>query len=579
MPFNPNGNLKFYAVPERDRVIYVRDRAAGTPVLPHTIAPPERAYFVPISGALFPHEPTMYDINQMQMGNCYLLAAINSIVARAGGPEFINNMIGIGAAPNTIRVRLFHRDSPEGDFYPVYIELDRTILELSIFHSKSGLASRFWKHAAPWVYVLEKAYAAYQCVFGGDCFAETTLESYNDGGRIYYEKKIISTRAPQTFIEAIGHGGKTAPAFEILLGMPAQGFLLYKNLDFSACPADPSSYFVDASAKIISDANSLIALVVLDSGISDFTSLGGAEQTAYYKIFAAAACDETLLNESFARLGVPPFLRQNFIQRAQCSSKGIVFKASDAQLITARKIAIKIAIDDFRSCLNKSYSQDAEPSALTRARELFFLHKDTRADQALDLVRRYVPDLQPAVRDVLQKYIIKNMLGKRGSGKYPPYQIDLYEKIHKAVQNSLVCLGSDYDVGPLSEETKVARPRANRNKGLGGQHVYTVLNCYRRGDVLIVLVRNPHGIYVRENVETMHRYYDLDGQLHETPALSAQWCMNNPRPIREHCATENMALPLPEAELRALLKGGVFELDISDITKRFRRIHIGQMRP
>lgn len=87
------------------------------------------------------------DIEQSQIGNCYLLAALKSIAQR--NPELIEDMIA-HRPDGTVVVKLWDRKEEDGDisFTPVEYHLDNTVI----------YAEKMNTHHAAWVYLIEKAY-------------------------------------------------------------------------------------------------------------------------------------------------------------------------------------------------------------------------------------------------------------------------------------------------------------------------------------------------------------------------------------------------------------------------------------
>jgi len=115
------------------------------------------------SKPLFPHMPNTLDVKQWGVGDCYLMAALISILNMAGGPQII--------------LQMMRQDPESGDVFIRLHDLN-TLQPRIIRFEKSIIVS--WEHArdSMWVQFIEKAYAGfarggYSKISGGhshDCF-------------------------------------------------------------------------------------------------------------------------------------------------------------------------------------------------------------------------------------------------------------------------------------------------------------------------------------------------------------------------------------------------------------------------
>lgn len=104
------------------------------------------------NAALFPHPPSVRDIKQGAIGDCYFMAGLASIVAQK--PEAVKDMIRDNG-DGTVTVKLFDVKTAEGQktFAPKYLTFDKSVL-----HTDFAIREHASKEA-PWVALLEKAYA------------------------------------------------------------------------------------------------------------------------------------------------------------------------------------------------------------------------------------------------------------------------------------------------------------------------------------------------------------------------------------------------------------------------------------
>jgi len=108
---------------------------------------------------LFPKMPDIHDVQQAAIGDCWFLAAITSILAVPGGPEYLRSIID-DDGKDWMTVRLYDRAlnplTKTLEFRPRYIRMKRTIVETT---SKETIHSR--SKDGLWVCALEKAMTAF----------------------------------------------------------------------------------------------------------------------------------------------------------------------------------------------------------------------------------------------------------------------------------------------------------------------------------------------------------------------------------------------------------------------------------
>lgn len=219
MSYHPSGGLTGPLTGQR---YYVPDTE---------IKAPTDFAFIPVAGPLFLTTPNPSEICQGNIGDCYLLAALLSITDHPKGADFINCMI-VDLKNNHVLVRLF-----DDNLKPILYELDKTILQhLSPLPNQQPSPRN--RHKAPWVYIIEKAYAAHRLKFGGECYQpqEWEPEDYR-GRRIYVLKNIGPPRKPENQLEALT-SGKTSDSFQILLGKKAESIVIPKDTFSDGDPLD-----------------------------------------------------------------------------------------------------------------------------------------------------------------------------------------------------------------------------------------------------------------------------------------------------------------------------------------------------
>lgn len=113
-----------------------------------------------LTGPLFAHRPSIDDVRQGNMGDCFLLAAILAIVEKPGGPEFIEKMMVLDPKANRVTVRFFVPwDELESTTAPIqarrYVTVEYSRIVPYFYDEQVG------SQGAAWVHILEKAYAGF----------------------------------------------------------------------------------------------------------------------------------------------------------------------------------------------------------------------------------------------------------------------------------------------------------------------------------------------------------------------------------------------------------------------------------
>lgn len=114
------------------------------------------------SGVLFPEgSPSLADINQRGIGNCYFLSAMAMIIAKPNGQQIIRDMIKEGPAHDQVTVRFF---DDKGEAF--HVKIDKSIRLNPVKRAGGPL----------WIILLEKAYT--------QTFLEGDYNKLNEGGYI-----------------------------------------------------------------------------------------------------------------------------------------------------------------------------------------------------------------------------------------------------------------------------------------------------------------------------------------------------------------------------------------------------------
>ncbi len=144
---------------------------------------------IPKETPLFPHEPSVNDIAQGALGDCYLLAGLSSIVHAS--PQMIKDCMRDNE-DGTVTVR-FYRDAKKADepMTPVYVRVKKSVPEGDVY-AKGSL----------WVQMIEKAYAASS--LHGDQGPELSYNTIAGGTSDKFISRLTGKKPPNEIMTKLG---------------------------------------------------------------------------------------------------------------------------------------------------------------------------------------------------------------------------------------------------------------------------------------------------------------------------------------------------------------------------------------
>jgi Calpain family cysteine protease len=184
--------------------------------------------------------------------------------------------------------------------------------------------------------------------------------------------------------------------------------------------------------------------------------------------------------------------------------------------------------------------------------------KTIRRETVLAFFDTHYSNLQHATRLLIDAFVKKHFPGKRGTGLYTPYQVELYKTVKRALAlGNYVAIGTGTNLG--RNPGSMGQTNEQKVKGLAGPHAYQVCGVMKTPDpqLRFLKVRNPWLQYVRQ--------YD--------------WKANNSANEEERRLTAIDRQQLNQQNTivgdMGSLGNGAFLVELSDVTKRFRKIYIG----
>ena len=190
----------------------------------------------------------------------------------------------------------------------------------------------------------------------------------------------------------------------------------------------------------------------------------------------------------------------------------------------------------------------------------------------------------------LIQYVERHIPYKRGLGVYILRQNRLFQKIQTILrQRKLLCISSTDKIGRTNREKNPLATTEAVVKGLAGPHAYQVLDCYQRGPLKFILVRNPWRAYGRtysyKLKESTLSFRDPVDLLKEKTDYHFTQRVLTAEPVTASRGQRRYQYPRVELgddrvvdaihgakHMDYFREAGVFEIELSDVMKRFESI-------
>lgn len=395
-------------------------------------------------GDLFPHRPRKSDIVQGEMGDCYFLAAINAILNHPQGENIIMNMMA-QQPDGSVVVKMYN----PVDKQPVFIRVENSE------HYKEGETAV--RHRAPWVSVLEKAYAG----LGFTAFDSNGKYQAAFGEKGKQKYMII----PQSLIGVTGSGGFSEMAMTILTGVEANRTPLTKPTTYSA-----QEFAAPPSAEM-----PILPKLYIDRRIRDPEAIKKAEEEkgipSIEKIKTnpdslkkfQGELKQTMEKDNYYNKDWPtPTMAESSLYSALSGNKSLI---QDWTIYTM--------------LMKKYYRDDYDILVSAKTRDDFL--------QTLAAFEKNHPLAPP--NEVISKFkdIKKHDApGPVGSGIYSSKELELFDK-----------LSDLHKKGFLLGASTAKNFDDDNSQGLLNRHAYTITDVHKKKingkELLFVQLRNPWG--------------------------------------------------------------------------------------
>ncbi|KTD09036.1 hypothetical protein Lgra_2271 [Legionella gratiana] len=453
------------------------------------------------------------DIRQQGVSNCFMLAALGSILEKDN--DYLNKLLKYNTNDNTVEISL-----QEDKEVWTYV-LDATKID--------SLKTNNHTHAA--IFLLEKAYALHRILKRDkndpkkeECDFSLSIQE-SKGEEIIFSSKLFKIQ-PQSFEYALEVGDPSIAYRR--LGLPADIEIIPRNItliEFKEMFESP--------------------LIILREGKDAFGD------------------DENFFNRSFNQIidNISLLLKLNALEKETLEESLLNFIAQEKQ----KRESI---IDSIEHHVN----------VLTQSSPLSLHQNHERVNTLLISLFAGKAPLPEAINiEQIGTRIIESIPQKRGLKLYTTEQNEFFKRISdNLTQNKLVIVGSKEIVGTFQKRSSGVREK--NSKGLVSEHAMHVVACYQRGGLKFLLIRNPWGHTVRDYYWKEKR---IDNQTVLVLTAHAKTNLNSfslfhhkekPRNVVDiKNSTRNLDNKTFDQEFK---KGGYFELELTDFTKRFETLTI-----
>lgn len=435
---------------------------------------------------IFPHPPMQSDVVQGAMGDCFLLASINALFVQdslnggSRGRDFILNMMK-QCDDGSVIVRLFHPITLQ----PIYVRVENALHERRFL---KGLISEGIYHQAPWVHILEKAYA-------GLGFIQYT--KYRKEQNKKYHAVISSDSdevaiSPGSFLTLFGEGGRPEFAMSILTGEKATYVPVISNaLNNSIISRYPFAYSELLSNDLIGEIG-----IPIDHVMRAHPELDPRQTPTFHPTEHDFEVTYEAIRQEYTKKGA---LKNSFISPVSWED----FERSQNYQVFAGREDICIEWIAYLNLLNLYFPDEFQK--LIKLWEIKktgdYLHANIedlwQTVTAMEAIRPKIPE---SVINRFKYYIygseikdgqeIYRFPGPVTSGIYSENEYQLYDQLNTALTNGhLLTTGTNNDFGKES----VA--------GIVSSHAYTITGVQKKlvnGKILMMVsLRNPWAAFGR----------------------------------------------------------------------------------
>lgn len=449
---------------------------------------------------LFEAPPRLEDIEQRNIGDCYMLAALGSIAQI--DPNAISEMIRDNN-DGTVTVRLFHVEIGEDQekiFTPKYIRIEKSV------HHKAR--SRQVERAAGslWVQMIEKAFAA----------QGHAMQHFRRA------RDIVSS----SYVGA--EQGRADEAFEVLLGRPATSSSAMSTPDL---PWESNGMIYRLRDGRLPSKHIRKELGITRRDVMILSQLAAKNINLPIKFSDITRASE--MDDLLKKSGVTGELEIDYADFHRLVEEELKRLGDYLQQYDEEGKVIRVELSTKRTALKNDPENTTLPIEISTLEKVLaegpsLIGKTEKGIKVLNAYLHAFPQREPqtvnldAFREQLIEKMVKkgSLAGSLGSGVYSAAQAALLKTIDDGLMAGACLSASTRNVLPGNKDSSGHSAGEPVSCGLVGKHVYTITGVEppqeerEDGTPIFILLRNPWGC-------TGRVYEEDNGELHPRPTHSA----------------------------------------------------------
>lgn len=467
---------------------------------------------VPKEEPLFPHEPSVNDIAQGGLGDCYLLAALSAVVDT--NPQLIKECMKDNG-DGTVTVRLYDKEEGQTDFLPHYIRVRKRIPK--VWGRDPFAAGSLWVQLMEQAYVISKLHKpeesddSYDNIIGGQ--AERFVERIT--GREQHMEEITTAphREMKKFQESMMEHLQGAREFSDTFAEHWK-----QRLGVNTALAEEAEAFSKSWAEFGATFMEEMAPVnIVEEAEEYFRNLTYEEyrvqELKKVKADLQNVKKETVKMESEIKKAQKLCAHENMMA-AMNELLDLQTKGGTAEKLKKAEKKFQLIIETQSELpgmiSKKEFFQQRQDVLGKKAEKLEAMRKngwieitDPSGPDEIDLMIRYEKNHFEGMKEFYTNHAEILKVHRAFSGIYSDYANQVYDQIREAQEQQKTMTAATVQTF-ISEKRGAGKNAEGMESGLASNHAYTLLGVRERNGIKYVKLRNPWAVGTRAYTRDEH---------------------------------------------------------------------------